>query len=391
MAEADLLAAIQPRIAALPESGIVELANYGRDREGLIPLWIGEGDQPTPAFIGEAAMKALKDGQTFYTWQRGIPPLRRALAAWLGRTWGVEVSPERTVVTVGGMQAVMETMQMLLGPGDEIVAPVPVWPNIDAAAAIAGGRVVGVPLRFGNAGWTLDLDRLFDAVGPRTRAIFINSPGNPTGWIMPREDQIAVRDFARARGLWIVADEVYGRMVYEADAAPSFLQVCDADERLIVVNTFSKNWSMTGWRIGWLVMPEALGQVYENLVQYNTSGVATFLQYGAVAALERGEPVLREMVARCRRGRDIVCDALAPLPNVRFARPGGSFYLYLAVEGEADSRALAFRLVDEAGVGLAPGSAFGPEGEGFLRLCFGVSHDLLEQAMERLVPALSGG
>ena len=389
MAEADLLAAINPRIAAIPESGIVELANHGREIEGLIPLWIGEGDLPTPDFIGAAAVKALEEGQTFYTYQRGIPPLRRALGNYLSRIYGVEISPERTIVTIGGMQAVMQTMQMLLDAGDEVVAPAPVWPNIGAAVDIVGGRVVSVPLRLGNAGWTLDLDRLFDAVGPRTRAFFINSPGNPTGWMMSREDQVAVRDFARERGLWIVADEVYGRLVYEMDVAPSFLQICEPDERLIVVSTFSKNWSMTGWRIGWLVGPEALGQVFENLVQYNTSGVPTFLQFGAVAALERGELYLEEMIARCRTGRDIVCDALAPLPNVRFARPGGAFYLYLAVEGEIDSRALAFRLVDKARVGLAPGSAFGPDSEGFMRLCFGVSHDKLEAAMARLVPALA--
>ena len=389
MAEADLLAAINPRIAAIPESGIVELANYGREKPGLIPLWIGEGDLPTPNYIGAAAVKALQEGQTFYTYQRGIPPLRRALGDYLTNTYRVQVSPERTIVTIGGMQAVMESMQMLLAEGDEIVAPAPVWPNIGAAVDIVGGRVVDVPLRLGNAGWTLDLDRLFDAVGPRTRAFFINSPGNPTGWMMTREDQIAVRDFARKRGLWIVADEVYSRMVYETDVAPSFLQVCEPDERLVVVNTFSKNWSMTGWRIGWLVMPEALGQVFENLVQYNTSGVPTFLQYGAVAALEQGEPDVRKMIARNRRGRDIVCDALEPLPNVRFARPGGSFYLYFAVDGETDSRALAFRLVDDANVGLAPGAAFGPDSEGFMRLCFGVSPDKLETAMERLVPALS--
>ena len=389
MGDAELLAAINPRIAAIPESGIVELANHGREIKNLIPLWIGEGDLPTPDFIGEAAMKALRTGQTFYTYQRGIPPLRRALGAYLSGIYGTEVSPERTIVTIGGMQAVMQTMQMLLGPDDEVVAPSPVWPNIGAAVDIVGGRIVDVPLRLGNAGWTLDLDRLFDAVGPRTKAFFINSPGNPTGWIMPREDQIAVRDFARQRGLWIVADEVYGRLVYGMDVAPSFLQVCEPDERLVVVNTFSKNWSMTGWRIGWLVGPEALGQVFENLVQYNTSGVPTFLQYGAVAALKDGGPYLDDMIARCRTGRDIVCDALAPLPNVRFARPDGSFYLYLAVDGETDSRALAYRLVDEARVGLAPGAAFGPDSEGFMRLCFGVSHDKLEAAMARLVPALA--
>ncbi|MCY4191387.1 MAG: pyridoxal phosphate-dependent aminotransferase [Rhodospirillaceae bacterium] len=391
MGAIDLLASINPRIASLPESGIVELVNYGREIPDLIPLWVGEGDLATPDFISDAAIEALRDGQTFYTYQRGIPPLRQALGEYLKKTYGVDISPERTIVTIGGMQATMETVQMLLGPGDEIVAPSPVWPNIKAAVDIVGGQVINVPLQNGNAGWTLDLDRLFDSCGHKTKAFFLNSPSNPTAWIMTREDQISIRDFAREHGLWIIADEVYGRMVYEMDVAPSFLQICEPDDRLVVINTFSKNWSMTGWRIGWLVMPEALGQVYENLVQFNTSGVPTFLQHGAVAALEKGEHHVREMIARCRQGRDIVCDALEPLPNVHFARPGGSFYMLLSVDGEMDGRALAYRLVNEANVGLAPGSAFGEDSKRYMRLCFGVSLDKLKTAIERLVPILSEG
>ena len=213
-------------------------------------------------------------------------------------------------------------------------------------------------------------------------------PGNPTGWTMGRDDMIRLRDFARSRGLWIIADEVYGRLTYEIDHAPSFLEIMEPDERLLVVNTFSKNWSMTGWRIGWLVAPEALGQVYENLIQFSTSGVASFLQFGAAAAMRDGEPSVVALRERCHIGRDIVCDALAEMPRVRFHRPPGAFYVFFAVDGEPDSRALALRLVDEAGVGLAPGSAFGAGGDGYLRLCFGASHELLRQAMDRLAPAL---
>lgn len=380
----DLISAIQPNIAALPESGIVEIVNYARERKGLIPLWIGEGDLPTPAFISDAAMAALRDGQTFYTYQRGIPPLRQAIGAYLGRTYGVTVDPERVFVTVGGMQAIKQTIQMLIGPGDELVIPSPVWPNIFNAAQIMGGVVKPITLTFGNDGWTLDVEKLFAACTDRTKAIFINTPGNPTGWMMPREDMIALRDFARERGIWLIVDEVYGRLTYDIDHAPSFLEIIEPDDRVVVVNTFSKNWAMTGWRIGWVVAPKELGQVYENLIQYNTSGVPTFLQFGAVAAMNEGESFVGEMRERCRIGREIVSDAFDRLPRVRFVRPPGTFYMFFMVDGEPDSRALAFKLADQANVGLAPGSAFGEGGEPFLRLCFCLSADKLSEAMDRL-------
>ncbi|MSP82457.1 MAG: aminotransferase class I/II-fold pyridoxal phosphate-dependent enzyme [Alphaproteobacteria bacterium] len=382
-----MLASIRRDVAEEPESGIIELVNHARDRPDLIRLWVGEGDLPTPSFIGEAAIAALRDGQTFYSHSRGIPPLRRAIAAYVARLHGVAMSPERISVTVGGMQAVMETLQMLTGPGDELVYTTPAWPNAAAALRIAGGVPRAVPLGFGNRGWDLDLDRLFDACGPRTKAIVINSPNNPTGWVMARDAMIALRDFARARGLWIISDEVYQRLTYDLPQAPSFLEIMEPEERLIVTNTFSKNWSMTGWRIGWLVAPAALGQVYENLNQFSTSGVATFLQFGAIAAIEGGEPTVKALIDRCRVSRGIVAAALAGLPRVRFVPAAGAFYQFFAVDGEADSRALAFRLV-EAGVGLAPGTAFGPGGEGYMRLCFAASPAAMTTAMERLVKGL---
>ncbi len=385
---ASLLDAIRPEIKALPESGIVELVNYARNKQGLIQLWIGEGDQPTPSFISEAAMKALKDGETFYTYQRGIPRLRKALGDYLSRTYKTTIDPERTFVTIGGMQAITETIQLLVNPGDEVIVPSPCWPNIAAAVEIMAGKVKPVPLTFGNRGWTLDIERVMEACGPRTKAIFVNSPGNPTGWTMSREEQRAMLEFARKRGLWIIADEVYGRLVYEGTAAPSFLQIADPDERVIVVNTFSKNWAMTGWRIGWIVASKQLGQVYENLVQYNTSGVPTFLQYGATAALEQGDEFLAAMVARVRKSRDMVTDTFARLPKVRYAPPAGAFYAFFSVDGEPDARKLAIRLIDEANIGLAPGTAFGPGAPNFLRLCFAGSPDRLGEALRRLEAAL---
>ena len=384
----NLIGDIAPHIASLPESGIIEIFNYGRKYDDLIKLWVGEGDQPTPRFICDAAMAALHDGETFYTWQRGIPPLRAALGDYLGNLHGTAVDSERVFVTVGGMQAILQTAQMLISAGDEAVIPTPVWPNIFHAVHVCGGNPVHVPLELTEAGWRLDLDHYFDACGPRTRFLFVNSPGNPTGWVMPREDMVRVRDFARDRGLWIVADEVYSRFYYGDDGAvaPSFLEIMEPDEKLIVVNTFSKNWAMSGWRIGWLVAPVEIGQAYENLTQYNTSGVAGFLQFGALTAVRDGEPFAAETIARSRAGRELICHRLRDFPRLRFADPAGAFYLLFAVDGEPDARALAMRMVDEARVGLAPGTAFGAGGDGYLRLCFATAESLLDEAVDRLAP-----
>jgi len=373
-----------------PESGIVELANYGRGREGLIPLWVGEGDMPTPSFICEAATRALAAGETFYTWQRGIPPLREALARYHTALYGRSFEPEEFYVTGSGMQAIQIALTMIAGAGDEVVIPTPTWPNAAAAAGILGARAVEVPMSFGNDGWSLDLDRLAAAITAKTRALFIVSPSNPTGWTATHTDLVALLALARRHGLWIVADETYARFWYgEGPRAPSFFDVMDPQDRVLFVNTFSKNWAMTGWRIGWIVAHPSLGQVIENMIQYATSGVAQFMQRAAVAALERGESFVAHIVERASRGRDITCAALRATGRVRFAEPQGAFYLFFSVDGEPDSRRLALRLVDEANVGLAPGTAFGAGGERFMRLCFARNAEQLTTAMTRLCNVIS--
>jgi aspartate/methionine/tyrosine aminotransferase len=236
----------------------------------------------------------------------------------------------------------------------------------------------------------LDHERLRAAVTPRTRAIFLNSPSNPTGWVASREDQVFLLDLARRHGLWIIADEIYTRFFYDEARAPSFRDISEEGDRILFVDTFSKNWAMTGWRIGWIEAPPELGQVIENLIQYSTSGVATFLQRGGIAALEEGESFVAEQVARARRGRDIVCQALAPTGRVRFAPVRGAFYLFFSVDGKTDVERLGLQLVDEANVGLAPGTAFGAGGEGFMRLCFLRSPEQLTTAADRLVAWLKG-
>jgi aspartate/methionine/tyrosine aminotransferase len=391
----------KPRAAALsealaraarsaPESGIVEVANYGRGREGLIPLFVGEGDTPTPSFICEATTRALAAGETFYTWQRGIPPLREALARYHTALYGRTFSPEEFYVTGSGMQAIQIVLAMIAGAGDEVVIPTPTWPNAAAATGIIGGRAVEVPMSFGNSGWSLDFGRLAAAITNKTRALFIVSPNNPTGWTATTAELSALLALARRHGLWIVADETYARFWYgEGSRAPSFFDVMEPEDRILFVNTFSKNWAMTGWRIGWIVAHPSLGQVIENMIQYATSGVAQFMQRAGIAALDRGEGFVAHMVERARRGREIACDALRATGRVRFAEPQGAFYLFFSVDGEPDARRLALQLVDAANVGLAPGTAFGAGGERFMRLCFARSAEQLAIAMDRLGRAIS--
>ncbi len=373
-----------------PESGIVEVMSYGRRRGDVIGLWAGEGDMPTPAFIAEAATRSLAAGETFYTWQRGIPELREALARYHGRLYGRAFSADEFFVTGSGMQAIQAALAMTVAAGDEIVIPTPTWPNAAAATGILAARPVEVPMTFGNAGWTLDHERLASAVGPRSRALFMVSPSNPTGWTASLDDLRQTLALARRHGLWIIADETYARFWYgEGERAPSYLDVMEPEDRILFVNTFSKNWAMTGWRIGWIAAHPSLGQVIENLIQYSTSGVAAFMQRAATVALDRGESFVVHQIARARRGRDIAAAALAGTGRCRFALPQGAFYLFFTVDGETDMRRLAFRLIDEAGVGLAPGTAFGAGGEGFLRLCFARNAEQLEAAMARVAAVLS--
>jgi aspartate/methionine/tyrosine aminotransferase len=381
-----LLDALSGPARGAPESGIVEVMNHGRGRPGMIPLWAGEGDLPTPAFICEAAARSLSEGETFYTWQRGIPELRAALARYHARHYGLADTPERFFVTGSGMQALQIAIRMVAAAGDEILVPTPAWTNFSAAIGVGGAHAVAIPMSFGDGeGWTLDLDRVARSIGPRTRALVINSPANPTGWTASREELAAILALARARGIWIIADEVYGRFVFDMERAPSFHDVSDPDDRIIYINTFSKNWAMTGWRIGWLEAPAALGPVVENLIQYSTSGVATFLQRAAVVALEEGEDFVRLQIDRARIGRDLVVAALVGTGRVRLATPAGAFYLFFGIDGITDTRRLGLRLVDEANVGLAPGTAFGPGGEAFLRFCFARGEDQLREAADRLV------
>ena len=378
-----LLDAIRPEAREAPESGIVEVYNYGRGRQGLIPLWVGEGDLPTPDFIRDAGKASLDEGETFYTWQRGVPELRRAIAAYMTRHYGAPYAggvfaPDRFFVTAGGMHAIQIALRLVCGAGDEVILPTPAWPNFLGAAVAVGARTVFAPMRRGHdaagrAGkgkWTLDVDLIESLITPATRAILVNTPSNPTGWTATADEIAATLALARKHGLWIVADEIYGRFFYDGARAPSFHDQMEEGDRVLFVQTMSKNWAMTGWRLGWIEAPPQLGQAIENLIQYSSSGSPVFIQRAATVALDRGEAFVEESKARARAARGVLAQALRATGRVDFGEPDGAFYLFAHVEGVDDTRALALKLVDEAGVGVAPGTAFGPGGAPYLRLCY---------------------
>jgi aspartate/methionine/tyrosine aminotransferase len=357
-------------IEQLPPSRIREVANAALGRSDVLAFWFGESDEPTPQFIRDAATRSIAEGETFYSHNLGLAELREAIAAYVG-TLHPPVASERIAVTSSGVNALMLAMQALVGAGDEVVAVVPVWPNLTAQPAILGATVTRFPLRArADGSWHLDLAALQHAVTERTRVLLVNSPNNPTGWTLTRSEQEALLAHCRRTGTWIVADEVYERMYFDAGCAPSFLDIAAADDRLIVVHSFSKTFLMTGWRLGWLVVPAELAPALAKLIEFNTSCAPVFVQRAGLAALAGAAGFVPGLVERVRACRDTLLPRLQSLPGVVAALPSGGLYAFFRVPGSADSLAFAKELVARSGLGLAPGSAFGPEGEGWLRWCF---------------------
>ncbi len=379
------------QISDIEETGIMKVFLHGVGRLDIIPFWAGEGDVPTPDFICQAVSQSLQAGETMYSHSRGIPEVRDALAAYMNRTFDLSLPEQRVSLTTSGMAAIVVAVQMAVGAGDEMLVLGPVWPNIYSTIEVAGGTVRHATLELGADGWQLDLDKLLAQVTAKTTAIFINSPGNPTGWVMTAEAQRRLLAFARQRGIWIIADEVYHNLVFDRKVAPSFLQIADPEDRLLVVNSFSKSWLMTGWRLGWLTHPASLADTVTKLIQVLTSCAPVFLQRGAIAALNHGDHVIADLRDRSRRGRDLVFDRLEAWPRVRGARPKGAFYAFFEVDGMTDSLATCHDIIDKCQVGLAPGMAFGPNGEGYLRLCFASQPETLQRGMDALEPYLGGG
>jgi len=381
--------AARAAVRSLAASKIRELYNEGLGKSGILPFWVGEPDEATPGFIRDAAIASIEKGELFYTHNLGIPELRDALARYISRLH-TGVSADELAITSSGVNALMIGSQLVVDAGDRVVEVVPLWPNLQEIPRILGASVATVPLQFTPAGWTLDLQRLMDELKPGTRALYLNSPNNPTGWTVTEEEQRAILEHCRKHGIWIFADDAYERLYYgEGGVAPSFLDIAEADDRVISANTFSKAWAMTGWRLGWLVVPSALVADLGKLIEYNTSCAPVFVQRAAVVALKEGEPIIARALSRYRKARNFLVGELQKIPRVQVASPAGTMYAFLKIEGVDDSLAFCKKLVREQGLGLAPGSAFGPEGEGFVRWCFAAAEDKLADGVARLRKALA--
>jgi len=361
----------------LEASKIREVANAGLGRDDVLAFWFGEGDEVTPDFVRQAAIDSLQQGETYYAHNLGLPALRQAISIHMSENHpgphGQGVSLDRVAVTAGGVNALMLAVQALVNPGDEVLAITPVWPNLVAQPRIMGAHLRTLSLQVVNGGWQLDLDALLSAIGPQTKLLILNAPNNPTGWTLTREEQQAILQRCRVTGTWILADEVYEALYYaptENTCAPSFLDVADPQDRLVVVHSFSKSFLMTGWRLGWLVMPPEMTDAMGKLIEFNTSCCSVFAQRAGLAALQRRQEITPRVVAHLKACRDTLVGGLQTLPGLEVSLPLGGMYAFFRLPGHDDGLATAKRLVTEAGLGLAPGEAFGPEAAGWLRWCF---------------------
>ena len=386
-----------PRLASsvenVPRSRIRELAEIAMSMDGVLRLYFGESNLPTPDYIKQAAIRAMRDGYTFYTENAGLPSLRRAIAENYRRLHSVELDPSgEIVVTASGVQALNVGIRCALDPGDQALVLTPAWPNGASSVMMANAAVCQVPQPLWGERYGIDFDALEAAVSPRTRLLVYTSPSNPLGWVATQEDQRRLLDFARRHDLWLLADEVYDRLYYAGarlgDPVPSILRMATRDDAVMVVHSFSKTYCMTGWRVGWLVARRDLAAKATQLNEFIISHAPSFAQKAGETALAEGEGPLVEMLERLKRNRDLCLDALSGVPGVTIPKPDGAFYVFPRIQGLTDSFAFCKRLLEETRVGLAPGVAFGAAGEGSVRICYAAERSILEPAMERLTKFL---
>ena len=378
----------------VPRSRIRELAEIAMGMDGVLRLYFGESNLPTPDYIKQAAVRAMEQGYTFYTENAGLPSLRRAIAENYRRLQSVEVDPEtEIVVTASGVQALNVAIRCVLDPGDEALVLTPAWPNGSSIVAMANAVVRQIPQPLCGTRYGVDFDALEAAVNPRTRLLVYTSPSNPLGWVATADEQQRLLDFSRRHGLWLLADEVYDRLYYAAPQvgtpAPSILRNATRDDAVLVVQSFSKTYCMTGWRLGWLVAPRAVAAKATQLNEFIVSHAPSFTQKAAETALAEGESELLRMLERLRENRDLCFQALNGISGVTTPMPDGAFYVFPRIEGLTDSFGFCKRLLEETRVGLAPGVAFGAGGEGSVRICYAAERSILEPAMERLARFLS--
>lgn len=382
--------AVRPQITDLPMENIAEMAVRAQQLGGVIPLWYGEGDVVTPEFIRDAAKDAFDAGMTFYIPNmRGYGPLTESLAAYQSKLHGRDIGIDRSTVTPGGMQSLALAMELILDLGQNAVYIEPQWPNIRSMIHLVGAEPRPVALDFVDNDWKLDLEKVFKACDARTRAIVFSTPANPTGWVASAEELQALLAFSRERGIWIISDEVYSRLYFEAPAAPSILQFAEPEDLVMTINSFSKAWAMTGWRVGWLTHPPSVAAQVAAMTQYINSGTAGPLQAGANAALTGGETLAETMRDRCKNGIALGMQALSQVPGIVLPKaPRGGMYVFFSLTSHPDSREACRHVLETARVGLAPGFLFGKSANAFLRLCICRDPKQLDDALGRIVKAL---
>jgi aspartate/methionine/tyrosine aminotransferase len=382
-------------VELVPRSRIRELAEIAMGMDGVLRLYFGESNLPTPDYIKRAAVEAMENGYTFYTENAGLPSLRRAIAENYRRLHGVELDPaSEIVVTASGVQALNLAIRCVLDPGDEAIVLTPAWPNGSSSIMMANGTVHQIPQPLCGDRYVCDFDALEAAVTPRTRLLLFTSPSNPLGWVATEGEQRKLLDFARRHGLWLLADEVYDRLYYSAslgDPAPSILRYATREDAVMVVHSFSKTYCMTGWRVGWLVTRRDLAGKATQLNEFIISHAPSFAQKAGETALAEGEPELLRMLERLQENRDTCMQALRGIAGVTLPKPDGAFYVFPRIDGLEDSFGFCRRLLEETRVGLAPGVAFGAGGEGSIRICYAAERSILEPAMERLTKFLRAG
>ncbi len=384
----------RPVLHALTANPGVQMMSYASGKQDMITMAQGEGDVPTPDFILDAVTQALKEGKTFYGPTLGLSALRETLSNYYKRIYHMDIPSERIFVTASGSTAMHLSLASLLDKGDNVVAITPIWKNLLGAVELTQASTTQVPLDHSDEkGWTLDLQKLFDACTPETKVLLVVTPSNPTGWTATKEEMRAILDFARERGIWVLADEVYARLVYNSTHTParsdSFLDVANEDDLLLVVNSFSKSWAMTGWRIGWIVGPKMAEAKIKDVALYNNLCPQTPMQYGAIAALNEGEEFLASQVAMYQSNRDLMMERFAKIgDHVHITKPEATFYGFFKVDGEPDCIELCKRFVDQGQLLLSPGCAFGTTCKGYIRMCFAVSERRLNEAFDRMEKVL---
>ena len=389
-----MLQSLNPEILSFKETAIMEVANFGRNFQKetgkhVYPAWFGEGDTETSKLIYDKTIESLVNGKTFYTYQNGIQELRSEISRYMNEIFNINTKPENHSVVTGGMMGLRLICDLIIDSGDEVVMVGPVWPNIRSSVLLKKGNIKEISLQLKDGEWLLDYDKLIRSITSKTKMVFVNSPGNPTGWEMPKSQQERLLNHTRDVGCWLVADEVYHQITYNDLPSPSFLESSLASDKLIVINSSSKSFNMTGWRIGWITHPEELSSHIAKLVQITTTGVPEFLQDGLIAALQNYKIITNELRINLKKSRDIMFNRLVSWNQVECSVPNAAFYAFFKVKGVKDSLEFSKKLILETNVGVAPGIAFGQSGEGHIRICFAAKESFINQIMDRLEPILN--